>query len=686
MSDEEEDLKRIFLLECEELVGTAEASVETIRGGGESEAAIHALFRAVHSMKGGAGAFGLERLAGFAHAFETFMDKLRKGTAALDEAAVDLLFDGVDVLRMLADEARDGQAAPPARYDAALGALRAAAGLEAPPPKAEVRADFDPMAGLDVAMPAEPEILARSYRIKFVPGPKMMAAGIDPLRILDTLKGLGALTAELDASKLPSLADLDPAVCSFSWALSLESSAPRADLDDIRDMIDDLAVFEIEDTTPEPAAAAAAASAPEPGKAAQADAKPAEPAKPREKPVPPVPTVRVDVPKLERLGNMVGELIITQAFLARQASGLDPDAHRKLFRALDEMAQHIRDIADAATSIRAQPLKAVFSRFGALVRDLEKTTGKRIRMEISGEHVEIDKTVVERLSEPLTHLIRNSIDHGIEDAEGRAAAGKDPVGHLHLRAEQRGAQVAIELIDDGKGIDRARVLKKAVERGLVAAGATLSDQEVDELIFLPGFSTADAVTSVSGRGVGMDAVRQTIGEMGGIVGLVSRPGQGTTFSLHLPLSLAILDAMVTLVGRQSYLVPISAIVESLRPVPASIVRMDDSGAMLAWRGSLLRILPLGQEFAVSGWQNDPTKCILVIVRPTGGEPIALQVDDLIGQEPVVVKSLEKNYRKVRGVSGATILGDGRPALILDLPSLSAVSAARKRVERLAAEG
>ena len=682
MADEEEDLKRIFLLECEELVGTAEASVETIRGGGESEAAIHALFRAVHSMKGGAGAFGLDRLAGFAHAFETFMDRLRKGTATLDEAAIDLLFDGVDVLRALADEARDGQPASPARYDAAIGALRAAAGLEGPPP-APAAADIDPMEGLDVAIPAEPEAPTRSYRIKFAPGPRMIGAGIDPLRILDTLKGLGALTAELDASKLPPLAELDPAVCSFAWTLTLESAAPRADLDDIRDMIDDLAVFEIEDTTPE-APPASAHEAPPPS-AAEAP-KPAEPAKPREKPAPPVPTVRVDVPKLERLGNMVGELIITQAFLARQVSGLDPDAHRRLFRALDEMAQHIRDIADAATSIRAQPLKAVFSRFGALVRELEKTTGKRIRMEISGEHVEIDKTVVERLSEPLTHLIRNSIDHGIEDAEGRAAAGKDPVGHLLLRAEQRGAQVVIELIDDGKGIDRARVLKKAVERGLVAPGATLSDQEIDELIFLPGFSTADAVTSVSGRGVGMDAVRQTIGEMGGHVGLASRPGNGTTFSLHLPLSLAILDAMVTLVGRQHYLIPISAIVESLRPLPAAVVRMDDSGAMLAWRGALLRVLPLGQEFGVTDWQADPTKCILVVVRPSGGEPVALQVDDLIGHEPVVVKSLEKNYRKVRGVSGATILGDGRPALILDLPSLSAVSAARRRVERLAAEG
>ncbi|MCM0020166.1 MAG: chemotaxis protein CheA [Tagaea sp.] len=681
MADEEQELRGIFLLECEELIGTAEASVETIRGGGESEAAIHALFRAVHSMKGGAGAFGLERLASFAHAFETFMDRLRKGTAVLDAAAVDLLFDGVDVLRALTDEARDGAPAPAARYDAALGALREAAGLEAAPP-APAAADIDPMEGLAVQAPAEPETPSRSYRIRFVPGPKLIGAGIDPLRVLDMLKGMGALAVELDASKLPALADLDPSVCAFSWTMTLDSSAPRADLDDIRDMIDDLAVFEIEDTTPAPAADAA----PAPAKPAQApSAASGEPAKPREKPAPPVPTVRVDVPKLERLGNMVGELIITQAFLARQASGLDPDAHRKLFRALDEMAQHIRDIADAATSIRAQPLKAVFSRFGALVRELEKTTGKRIRMEISGEHVEIDKTVVERLSEPLTHLIRNSIDHGIEDAQGRAAAGKDPVGHLHLSAEQRGAQVAIELTDDGKGIDRARVLKKAIERGLVAAGATLTDQEIDDLIFLPGFSTADAVTSVSGRGVGMDAVRQTIGEMGGHVGLVSRPGQGTVFSLHLPLSLAILDAMVTTVGRQHYLIPISAIVESLRPAPEAVVRMDESGAMLAWRGALLRILPLGQEFGVPDWQTDPCRCILVVVRPSGGEPLALQVDDLIGQEPVVVKSLEKNYRKVRGVSGATILGDGRPALILDLPSLSAVAVARRRAERLAAE-
>jgi two-component system chemotaxis sensor kinase CheA len=688
MSAEDQELRQIFLLECEELVTLAESSVETLRAA-PTEDAIHALFRAVHSVKGGAGAFGLDLMASFAHVFETYMDLLRKGKAELDDAAVDLLFDGVDVLRQLSDEARDGEKASTQRYDAALAALRAAAGLDDDAAAKPPAADFDPMAEFEAQMAAAPaaaEVPRRKYKIRFVPGPKMLEAGIDPLRILGVLKTLGDLQVEI-AGQLPPLADLDPMVCAWSWTGTLETAAPQADLDDVRDMIDDLAVFEFEAETPPPEsepekpAAAAAAAAPAPKKQAAAVA--AEPAKPRDKPV---ATVRVDVPKLERLGNMVGELIITQAFLARQASGLDPETHRPLFRALDEMGQHIREVADAATSIRAQPLKAVFSRFGALVRDLEKTTGKRIRLEIVGDHTEIDKTVVERLSEPLTHLIRNSIDHGIENAEGRAAAGKDPVGQLRLSAEQRGAQVVIELADDGKGINRERVLAKAVERELVSPGAMLSDQEIDELIFLPGFSTADQVTSVSGRGVGMDAVRQVIEEMGGNVALVSRPGEGTTFSLTLPLSLAILDAMVTLVGRQNYLVPISAIIDCLRPEASALVRMDDHSTMLAWRGQILRILPLATEFGVAGAESDPTRAILILVKPSGGETVAIQVDDLIGQEPVVVKSLERNYRKVRGVSGATILGDGRPALILDLSSLTAVDGRNRRMPRAAAEG
>ncbi len=687
MTTEEDDLKRIFFLECEELIASAEQSVEALRSESAPTEAINALFRSVHSVKGGAGAFGMDRLAKFAHAFESFMDLLRKAKAELDEASLDLLFDGVDMLRLLVEESQHGTVAPQARYDAALAGLRRAAGLEDEPATAGAP---EP----DLAQPGEQMPMAsgplRHYRIRFAPGPRLLSAGVDPLLILRTIRGLGSASVEAEVSKIPGLAELDPSVCHIAWMIELDSSAPHSDLDEIGEMIDDLATFEVEtEAGPGPApkdepSTALALPAPTPASAPKkpppASPKEQAAAAPQARREAAPATVRVDVPKLERLGNMVGELIITQAFLARQAAGLDTDEYRSLFRALDEMSQHIRDLADAATSIRAQPLKVVFSRFGALVRDLEKATSKRIRLEVHGESTEIDKTVVERLSEPLTHLIRNSIDHGIEPTEARLAAGKDPVGRLRLSAEQRGSHVVIELSDDGGGINRERVLKKAIERGLVAADAQLSDEEIDGLIFLPGFSTADAVTSISGRGVGMDAVRATIAEMGGQVGLVSRPGKGSTFSLHLPLSLAILDAMVTVVARQNYLIPISTIVESLRPPVDSIVKMDRQARMLSWRGTMLKIVSLAKEFSIADAVEDPTQGILVVVRPPGGDMVALQVDDLIGQEPVVVKSLEKNYRKVPGLSGATILGDGRPALILDLQSLGSTSIGRRRLE------
>lgn len=689
MNSEEENLKRIFFLECDELLASAEQSVESLRNDSSPEEAINALFRSVHSIKGGAGAFGMDRLAKFAHAFESFMDLVRKARAELNETSLDLLFDGVDVLRMLVEESQHGTPAPPARYEAALIGLRRAAGLDDEleaegGTEPEFEPASDPMAEVTVSKPT------RRYKIRFTPGPRLLIAGVDPLRILRAIKALGPVEVEADVTRVPDLASFDPAACSFSWTVTLDTAEPQSELDDICEMIDDLAKIEIEappepEPEPEPQPQPRLAAPPKskavampPASEKKIPAKEPAAATPPPRREKPTATVRVDVPKLERLGNMVGELIITQAFLARQAAGLDTDQHRNLFRALDEMSQHIRDLADAATSIRAQPLKVVFSRFGALVRDLEKVTSKRIRLEVHGDSTEIDKTVVERLSEPLTHLIRNSIDHGIESTEARLAAGKDPVGHLRLSAEQRGSQVVIELSDDGAGVNRERVLKKAIERGLVSPTATLSDEEIDGLIFLPGFSTVEAVTAVSGRGVGMDAVRETITEMGGQVGLVSRPGQGTTFSLYLPLSLAILDAMVTVVARQYYLVPIGAIVESLRPTAASLVQLDPQSRMLSWRGSMIRILSLAKEFSIAGAVEDPTQCILVVVRPAGGEMLALQVDDLIGQEPVVVKSLEKNYRKIPGLSGATILGDGRPALILDPPSLGSALARRRR--------
>ncbi len=664
MANDEHNLRQIFFLECEELVASAEHRVESLRAGNALEPEINGLFRAVHSIKGGAGALGLKSLAEFAHAFESFMDMLRAGNAEADDTAIELMFECVDVLRLLVDEVEKGTPAPADRREAALSALRSAAGDVEELVDEEFYGDDDGSWAMPAGPPADGDVKPlRKYRIRLVPGERLLAAGVEPLRILRSFREMGRVSTDADAGTLPPLNDFDPLICHFRWTVILETSAPQSDLDEIVEMLDDLASIEVDELTPPPIM-------PEPS-----DTAPVAVAGPRtdraqpERSDKPGATVRVDVNKLERLGNMVGELIIAQAFLARQTAGMDPKKQRPLFRAIDEMSQHIRDLADAATSIRAQPLKVVFQRFGALIRELEKSTSKQIRLNVTGEGTEIDKTVVDRLTEPLMHLIRNSVDHGIEPAQVRTSIGKDPVGHLRLVARQQGTHVVIELSDDGGGIDRTRVLNRAIERGLVAPGTPMTDQEIDELVFLPGFSTAAAVTSISGRGVGMDAVRQAIAEMGGQVRLSSRRGEGTTIQLVLPLSLAILDAIVASVGVQNYLIATSSIVESLRPSSGSILRIDRRENLLSWRGAMLRILSLGDEFSVDGSVADPTQAILVIVKHAGGEMIAIQVDDLIGKESVVVKSLEKNFRKVRGISSATILGDGRPALILDLPTL-----------------
>ena len=395
------------------------------------------------------------------------------------------------------------------------------------------------------------------------------------------------------------------------------------------------------------------------------------------------PTVRVDVSKLERLGNMVGELVIAQAVLHRQAAEIPETDRPGLFRAIKDMSQYIRDLQDIALAVRAQPLKVAFSRLIPVSRELERSTGKKIRLAMAGDDTEIDKTVVDRLAEPLTHLLRNSVDHGIEAKETRLALGKPPEGTIVLSARQLGSQVFIAIEDDGAGINREAVLRKAVQRGLVEPDAELTDSEIDNLIFLPGFSTAEQVTEVSGRGVGMDVVRQTITDLGGQLVVESTPGEGCRFTLVLPLSLAIVDVLVAEVGRQRYLLPIGNIIESVQPLPGQLVEVPGRGRFLHLRGGMLPIIALSEEFEVEGAVADATKGILVIAELRRGQVAALQVDDVLGQEPVVVKSLERNYRKVPGVAAATILGDGRAALIVDYSSLSpAPVGGRRRLKPL----
>ena len=330
-----------------------------------------------------------------------------------------------------------------------------------------------------------------------------------------------------------------------------------------------------------------------------------------------------------------------------------------------------RDIQESAMAIRAQPIGSVFSRVPRLLRELEGSTGKTVRLEVSGEGTELDKTVIERLSEPLTHLIRNAVDHGIEKPDERVAAGKPAEGTLSLSAEHRSGRIVIKIADDGRGIDRERVFAKAVQKGLIAADATLSDDEIDNLIFAPGFSTAETLSNISGRGVGMDVVRQNVKDLGGRISIDSRPGQGTTFSLALPLTLAISDGMIVTVGDQTLVVPLAHVVESLRPDAKDVQHLGAGRAMLNVRGRFIPILPLEGQVGARGAMTDPTEAVLIVVDTEAAGQAALLADTICDQRQFVIKSLDTHYRSIDGVAGATILGNGRVALIVDVDGLVA---------------
>ncbi|WP_341703830.1 chemotaxis protein CheA, partial [Ferrovibrio sp.] len=386
-----------------------------------------------------------------------------------------------------------------------------------------------------------------------------------------------------------------------------------------------------------------------------------------------VRSIRVDLDRVDKLVNMVGELVITHAMIAQQTEHLHADQHPELANGLAELSHHIRDLQESVMAMRAQPVKSVFARLPRLVRELAMMTNKKIRLEMSGENTEIDKTVIEQLGDPLTHMIRNSCDHGIESPEDRAAVGKQPEGLIHVSADQRGGRIVIEITDDGRGINREKVMKKALEKKLIAPDATLSNEEIDNLIFLPGFSTADTVSNISGRGVGMDVVRQNIQSLGGRVHIQSRPGQGSSFILTLPLTLAVLDGMVLKVGEQSYIIPLANIVESLRPETDQINIVANQSQLLRIRGEYVPLVYLHRVFQVANGIDDPTKALVIIVELEDGSKMGLVVDEIVGQQQVVIKSLEENFDPIRGVGAATILGNGRVSLILDVAGIKHIA-------------
>ncbi len=697
-----DEIQAIFFQECEEGLATIETNMADARDVAPDAETINTIFRAVHSIKGGAGAFGFEALQSFSHHLETVLDLLRTGERAPTPDLIGLLFAAFDILSDHVAAAQSGGAAPGdeamlERLEAVALADTGAAATGTTEEEPAVAADdgeepmdFDLDALLaSIDAPAAPAAAVAPWRVTFHPGRGAFDNGGDPLPLLRELQAMGGHCRSLDQTGLPLLDALSVDECWIGWTYIVPAAVARDDIEGIFDFVADTSRLTIvRDDLPEAAPAAAVKAMPAPvavvaapvpvpaGNTPANDTARTLPA-PAPAPVPVAtsaedraaaaatsPTIRVELDKLDRLVNLVGELVITQAMLAQRLSlhGVGT---------IDELSDldHLtRELQDSAMSIRAQPVKSVFNRVPRIIRELEAGTGKRVRLEVEGEMTEVDKTVVERIGEPLTHMIRNAVDHGLEMPDERVAIGKPAEGVVRLAAEHRSGRIVISVADDGRGIDLARVRAKAVERGIIAHDANLADEEIENLIFAPGFSTAASVSNISGRGVGMDVVRRNVQALGGRIGIASRFGKGSTFTLTLPLTLAILDGMVVSVGGQTYVIPLAHVVESLRPQSGDVRAFGPGAGVLDVRGAYLPILPIGRLLNVPEACAEPTEAVLVVVETDAGQSI-LMVDGIQDQRQVVVKSLEANYAPVAGLAGATVLGDGRVALIIDVETL-----------------
>jgi two-component system chemotaxis sensor kinase CheA len=749
-----DDFKATYFDECSELLTELEEQFAAIQGGDRTSDRLNAVFRAIHSIKGGGGAFGFSELVAFAHAYETLLDHVRDGRIELGETVTVLCIRANDIVADFVNAAKAGTklgagygADERQQFDALTSGnapeVRAPAGGddESGPAMDEFDIDFVPvMVNLETAAPVPPAEEAAmddnfaaaplvadkpQWEIRFAPHSELYARANDPLLLFRELANLGELTVVARLNEIPPLADFEPFGIYCTWDLTLVSPtataeqiaevfefvegncdlsivplAPRsvtskgdpslADLaaivtppaDAAEEVISfaDLADAVKKDmpkrAVPVPAPAAPVAKLLKPAEAA-ADPAPSMASEDDERRTGPedrrgagVQSIRVDLDKVDRVVNMVGELVITQSMLTQQMDDTLRARYQELVRGLEVLAQTTRGLQDAVMAIRAQPVKSVFSRMPRLVRELAQKTGKKIKLETIGEATEIDKTVIEQLSDPLTHMIRNSADHGIETPDRRKSLGKPEIGTIRLSAEQAGGNILIAVEDDGGGINRERVLEVARHKGIVAADTTPTDEQIDQLIFAPGFSTAETVSDISGRGVGMDVVLSNIKKIGGSVHVKSKTGQGTRMTLRLPLTLAVLDVMLVKVSGSPYVIPLSSIVETIQCSRADFGRAPSGAKVLRVRGEYVQVVDLANRFQMMS-EADLGNRFVVLCEAEGGVKIALIVDDIIGQQQVVIKSLEENFESIDGIAGGTILGDGNVALIVDVQGLKA---------------
>jgi two-component system chemotaxis sensor kinase CheA len=744
------EIKEIFFQECEEQLAELESGLLRLNDGDTDPETVNAVFRAVHSIKGGAGAFGLDDLVSFAHVFETTLDCVRSNKLEASQDLLKVMLRSADVLADLTAASRDGGTVESSRTSGLVAELEAyakgqplpgasaapapaaaapePAPAEPPAPAAEAPeptddSGFQPVPFSFDALDGDDELAIEDGRsvftVRFKPRSDLYAKGNESVLILRELAKLGELQVRCETDDLPSVDMLDPEGAYFSWLIRVETDQdeevvrhvfefvewdstieitagadeeafaaldaqgedqPMAAIPFDLSLLEDAPAVSAEAAAPEAAAPAAPAAGEAPQAAPNlplANKAIAAEAEKKEAVVPAVPaapqTIRVDLDRVDRLINLVGELVINQAMLAQSVVENESGGSSAVNLGLEELQQLTREIQDSVMAIRAQPVKPVFQRMGRIVREIADMTAKQVRLVTEGENTEVDKTVIDKIAEPLTHMIRNAVDHGLETPEKRTEAGKSAEGVLRLSAKHRSGRIVIEIADDGAGINRERVKAKAIENGLITPETNLSDEDIDNLIFHPGFSTADKISDISGRGVGMDVVKRSIQALGGRISITSKPGKGSVFTMSLPLTLAVLDGMVVTVANQTLVVPLTAIVETLQPEKADIHSFGSSQRLIAIRDTFCPLVDVGNILNFRADLANPVEGVALLVESEGGGQRALMVDAIQGQRQVVIKSLEANYTNVPGIAAATILGDGRVALILDVDAVVTAS-------------
>ncbi|MCO7207137.1 chemotaxis protein CheA [Pseudoalteromonas sp. SCSIO 43088] len=666
----------VFFEESFEGLDAMEAELLNLVPGEEDLETINTIFRAAHSIKGGSGTFGFSAVADFTHVLETLLDQIREGSRDLTAEHVNLLLKSVDCLRALlrtlqAEQQPDLTEADELRikFEEILG-MRAASKAPEPTQEAVSESSFN------------------TYQIDFKPHHHLFKTGNEPLYMISELAELGELETQAFQDDVPDITNLAPEDCFLSWRFFLTTDKEQSCIEEIFEWVEDDADITITlcgGLFGDEEVAAVETVAEETAPAKEAEPAEVKPATDSKKPAPVKATtanaestsIRVGIDKVDSLINMVGELVITQAMLSQLGEQEITEATiASLQEGLAQLAHNTRDLQENVMRIRMLPISFVFSRFPRLVRDISQKLDKQVELKLLGEQTELDKTVMEKLSDPMVHLVRNSLDHGLETVDKRVAAGKDPVGTVTLNAFHQGGNIVIEIMDDGQGLNTTKIREKAIKNGLISETDELSDNEINELIFLPGFSTADQVSDLSGRGVGMDVVRRNIEALSGSVEVASAPGVGSTFTIRLPLTLAILDGQLVRIAEHTYIIPLISIIESLQIDISKVSRVGKDLDVLRLRDEYIPILRLYNIFNHKGAIETLDKTLLVVVE-SDNQKVGLLVDDLLSQQQVVIKSLEANYQKVDGVSGATILGDGRVSLIVDISGLIKLSGLRK---------